>query len=148
MLRRFLQGIDNTLSAEELDSISLETEGWSGSDLESLTREAAMAPVREGIRLAALLKRRNAMSRQKSDTSTNRRPGGNRPIGRDGSRKDLLQQFSKLRPVCIQDFRDAIAFWAYNQANANPRCWLDYEERAPLEIHNIHYDSSSDEEEY
>ena len=142
ILKRFLKGIHHTLSAEQLDSLSLETEDWTGSDLESLTREAAMAPVRECIRTAALLKRRNARAEQKGGESSN----GDHGAVRDGSHERFLEIFSRLRPVSFQDFKDAIAFWAYNQGSVDPTCATDFNAICQINGQTIHYDSSSDEE--
>jgi len=67
IVQRYLNDIPHTLTMEDFHTISIQTQGWSGSDLESLTREASMTPIRECIRAAALLKRRSSTS---SSTST------------------------------------------------------------------------------
>mmetsp|Transcript_48585 Transcript_48585/g.152709 ORF Transcript_48585/g.152709 Transcript_48585/m.152709 type:complete len:220 (+) Transcript_48585:293-952(+) len=41
------QGLKGALSSENVESIAARTEGFSGSDLQALLREAAMGPVRE-----------------------------------------------------------------------------------------------------
>lgn len=146
ILKRFLGGIPHTISGEQLDALALETEGWSGSDLESLTREAAMAPVRECIRSAALMKRRNAQMGQEGGTSTSQDTGDNFETARDGSHDKLLEQFSKLRPVHVQDFEDAIAFWTYNLGSVDPTCTSDAGDSGSFNVQTMHYDSSSDEE--
>ena len=38
MVRRLLLNIDHNITSKELDDIAIATEGWSGSDLESLSR--------------------------------------------------------------------------------------------------------------
>ena len=57
LLKKLLKDIEHTISKRELSDLALSLEGWSGSEIENLTREAAMAPVRECIRLAARKKR-------------------------------------------------------------------------------------------
>jgi SpoVK/Ycf46/Vps4 family AAA+-type ATPase len=146
ILSRYLANIHHTVSSEQLDSLSLETEGWTGSDLESLTREAAMAPVRECIRSAALLKRRNAQIEQRGGSSTCQASSNDRELTRDDSQERILEQFENLRPVSVQDFEDAIAFWAYNQGNADPASTTEPAELGSFNGQTIHYDSSSDEE--
>jgi SpoVK/Ycf46/Vps4 family AAA+-type ATPase len=148
ILKRYLANIHHTLSSTQLDSLSLETEGWTGSDLESLTREAAMAPVRECIRAAALMKRRNArIEQQRGGFSTCQGSSNDRELSRDDSQERILEQFENLRPVSAKDFEDAIAFWAYNQGNADPAAsTTDAAELGSCNAETIHYDSSSDEE--
>ena len=41
IVSRLLSNIDHSLTARQMDEIAVATDGWSGSDLESLTREAA-----------------------------------------------------------------------------------------------------------
>lgn len=138
ILKRYLANIHHTLSSTQLDSLSLETEGWTGSDLESLTREAAMAPVRECIRSAALLKRRNARMEQKGGSSTCQTSSNDRDMTRDDSQERILEQFENLRPVSVQDFEDAIAFWAYNQGNADPSSTTEAAESGSFNGQKIH----------
>lgn len=146
ILQRFLANIHHTITPEHFDTIALETEGWTGSDLESLTREAVMAPVREAIRSAALLKRRNSTSSQHGGISTDQASHNDGKSTRDVYREKILEQFTNLRPVSVQDFDDAMAFWAYNhnstdlnnETDSNMNSWHNAQ---------VHYDSSSDEEE-
>ena len=58
ILRRNMEEIDHTITNKQYSDLAAITDGWSGSELESLAREAVMAPVRECIRSAALMKRR------------------------------------------------------------------------------------------
>eukprot|EP00536_Pseudo-nitzschia_multiseries_P002180 jgi/Psemu1/182982/e_gw1.29.141.1 len=58
ILKENMKDIEHTIDKRQFSQLALVTDGWSGSDLQSLAREAAMAPVRECIRRAALLKRR------------------------------------------------------------------------------------------
>jgi len=62
MLKRSMEDIEHTITKKQFSDLSLITNGWSGSDIQSLAREAVMAPVRECIRRAALLKRRRFLS--------------------------------------------------------------------------------------
>jgi SpoVK/Ycf46/Vps4 family AAA+-type ATPase len=72
---------------------------WTGSDLEKVVREAAMAPIRECIKSATKATRsRDATSKQ-----------------------TLLRSFQNLRPVDVQDLEKAIHFVA-------PKAWLDNED--------------------
>lgn len=143
ILTRFLEGIDHSVSRSQLDSLAIDTEGWTGSDLETLTREAAMAPVRECIRSAALLKRRAAKT-----NGLNALDDPNvaaKRMSREESHSRLLDSFSNLRPVSMQDFQDAIDFLAWNQNGVDSTgagaSGNDLDQRI------ARYDSSSDEEE-
>lgn len=53
ILKKLLKDIDHEITNAELSNFAGGLEGWSGSELESLAREATMAPVRECIRAAA-----------------------------------------------------------------------------------------------
>jgi len=39
----------NSLSTQDIDDISLKTDGYSGADIRSLCQEAAMGPIRESV---------------------------------------------------------------------------------------------------
>ena len=107
ILSRLLEEIENTITPADLKDLAVATEGWSGSDLESVAREAVMAPIRECIRSAAVLKmkaRKAALGRKKQTASNDSNEN-------DAARDELLNQFSKLRPVTMQDFQEAISFW-------------------------------------
>lgn len=58
MIQRFLQDIHHILSHSDIQKISNATHGFSGSDLESFSREAIMAPIRDCLKDAASLKRK------------------------------------------------------------------------------------------
>ena len=79
ILRRFLQGVDHALDKAQLRELADAMPRWSGSDLEHLTREAVMAPVRECL-LDAARQRQEHRRRQKeqlapsSSSSANKRP--------------------------------------------------------------------------
>ena len=119
-------------------------EGWSGSDLESVCREAVMAPIRECLRSAAIMKmkmRKKAEHSQETKSVSNSR---NRPvpieIANELARDELLDRFQKLRPVAMQDFEEAIVFWIG-----------DGQEQMTAQMMNeasiCHYDSDSSAEE-
>lgn len=147
LLFRFLDGIEHSISRKELDEIAVATNGWSGSDLESLAREAAMAPVRECIRSAALLKRRMAFGQRNCRGSRYLAPTQiTNP--KQEAKNNLLHQFRCLRKVSTQDFRDAIAFCSGGGAGANSPASIQQPEN-----NTSHYDSSSsssddDDEDY
>ncbi|MGK3753539.1 MAG: SpoVK/Ycf46/Vps4 family AAA+-type ATPase [Bacillariaceae sp.] len=65
ILKQNMKEIEHTITKKQFSDLAAITDGWSGSDLESLAREAAMAPVRECIRSAALMKRRRLLSNPK-----------------------------------------------------------------------------------
>jgi SpoVK/Ycf46/Vps4 family AAA+-type ATPase len=91
-----LHDVSHALAPQDLQDLASMTNGWSGSDLESLTREAAMAPVRECIRRANEVRKRF-------------QGDGNR-IG--SSILDYLEpDVENLRPVVMQDFIRAIKFF-------------------------------------
>jgi ATPase family associated with various cellular activities (AAA)/AAA+ lid domain len=96
MVQLLLHDVSHALAPQDLQDLASMTNGWSGSDLESLTREAAMAPVRECIRRANEVRKRC-------------QGDGNR-IG--SSLLDYLEpDVENLRPVVMQDFILAIKFF-------------------------------------
>jgi SpoVK/Ycf46/Vps4 family AAA+-type ATPase len=142
IIKRYLKGIGSSISQEQLQEIAAATDGWSGSDLESLTREAAMAPVRDCIRSAALLKRRRPHREQRRGISSCQVDA--LPMNDDSYEEEhekLLEQFRNLRHVTFEDFEDAIAFWTLNH---NPNTPSAVGRISPRSL--AHYDSSSDED--
>jgi AAA+ lid domain len=82
LLKRYLLDFDNDIAQNDDDLIELSEslQGWSGADLKTLTREAAMVPVREHRREARL---RGDQLQQTEGT------------------------LSKIRPVMLNDFVEA-----------------------------------------
>jgi SpoVK/Ycf46/Vps4 family AAA+-type ATPase len=147
ILKQYLAGIDHALSKEELSAVAIATDGWSGSDLESLTREAAMAPVRECLRSAALLKRRAPQREQRSGDSSYQVGKGDREDPHEASKQKLLAQFRNLRPVSAQDFESALSFWSCNQQATSSSFGAPGDKQNDALLRgSVHYDSSSDEE--
>lgn len=142
IIRRYLKGIETSISPPQLHEIAAATDGWSGSDLESLTREAVMAPIRECIRSAALLKRqRPNQHQQRGISSCQDDTASLNSDSHEEEQEKLLEQFRNLRQVTYQDFEDAIAFFTLNQ-NPNASSAVGRNDQRPL----THYDSSSDED--
>jgi SpoVK/Ycf46/Vps4 family AAA+-type ATPase len=83
MLKKSMDDIEHTLTKKQFSDLSLITDGWSGSDLQSLAREAAMAPVRECIRRAALLKRRRLLLSSHSSRGKKKTKVGNDDIAQN-----------------------------------------------------------------
>lgn len=127
IISRLLKDVNHSITKEQLDSLAASTEGWSGSDLESMTRESVMAPVRETLRAAAILKKRAAKKQNN---------GAEKVDAADATRESLLNGFRNLRPITCQDFEEGIAFFLGDAQNA-----FLYGERAS------HYDSSDSEDE-
>ncbi|KAL3934919.1 MAG: hypothetical protein SGBAC_009464 [Bacillariaceae sp.] len=118
-IKRFLKGIESSITREQLGDIAAATDGWSGADLEHLTREAAMAPVRECIQTAALRKHRHRSFPIQTSNGVGLLPETAQTKKRDCpsrmEQEKLLQHFRKLRRVTYQDFVSAIKFWMHNQ---------------------------------
>mmetsp|Transcript_25270 Transcript_25270/g.59153 ORF Transcript_25270/g.59153 Transcript_25270/m.59153 type:complete len:921 (+) Transcript_25270:99-2861(+) len=170
MLKRSMEGIEHTITQKQFFELASITEGWSGSDLQSLAREAAMAPVRECIRRAALLKRQMFISQshqagEKNDDITvqmsseekrkkrSRRKHNVYASDFTGPQKRLLEEFRDLRPVNFRDFKKALILWfsrLYNNLNDSPLAefgWIEHGRDANgIGALNEHYDSSSDED--
>ena len=130
IIRRLLFGIDSDITSAQLDELALATAGWSGSDLESMTREAVMAPVRECLRRAAV-------QRRKATGDANHA----------AVRESLLRGFRSLRPVSARDFEGGIAFFL-GEGQGNPAVMSPFGGgRAPgRDGRRAHYDSSSSSE--
>lgn len=164
IIRRFLKDIDNSLNSPQLRHIAEITNGYSGSDLESLAREAVMAPIRDCLRDAALLKakvrrrKREKISEPKNNSAI--KDAGIESVNSDyvplvseeedcdGKARDLLlKKFSNLRPVSLEDFKRAISFWIGDQGNSHR---MDFNSESLIaHQNNIDYDigSSSEEDE-
>ena len=142
MLSRHLTNIDHILSEEEFVYLATVTEGWSGSSIERLSREAAMAPVREGIRKAALARRRASNLEQSggvaSDQTASKEPDPNTE-----ARNALLESFQNLRPVTMEDFCDATRLLT---GALLPLASRQDERPSKAKEFCEHYDSSSDED--
>jgi SpoVK/Ycf46/Vps4 family AAA+-type ATPase len=155
ILKRYLEGIEHRLSKQDFSRLANATEEWSGSDLECLTRDAAMAPVRECIRSAALLKRRKQGLRRQTGKHSSFRAGQASQKCIDEEQIDRFQQFQltlsrefqELRPVTIEDFMEAMTIWMGHK-NFRPGtpetkhffCTNQGENK------HVHYDTSSDED--
>jgi len=111
IIKRLLVDVEHSITSSQLNELALATEGWSGSDLESMTREAVMAPVREILRIAAVTKKKavqksNLSSAQKTDEQKK-----DEDAQHNTTRESLLNNFRNLRPVSSKDFEDGIAFF-------------------------------------
>jgi SpoVK/Ycf46/Vps4 family AAA+-type ATPase len=142
IINKHLSEIDNTLSKIQYAELALVTEGWSGSDLESLTREAAMAPIRECLRSAALVKRRAKKREQSGGDESSQENAGKAKDADECARNLLLKGFQDLRPVNFHDFENAVSFLLGNEqptssvANQLPPHQLQHRRQS--------YDTSSD----
>lgn len=171
ILKRNMKDIDHTITKQQFLDLASATSGFSGSDLQSFSREAVMAPVRECIRRGAVWKRRKLHSRSLSipTQGSNKvdsvdkdiqghldkvidRFGGN-PV--TSPRKRLLEDFRNLRPVNFRDFTRALTFWfgrMYSNLYDSPLAafgWIETSIEADEsggKVLNEHYDSSSEEE--
>jgi len=113
IIHRLLSGVDHCLSDNDLLQIAIATEGFSGSDLESLTREAVMTPIRECLQKAARLKAstRRDNPRGGFDSNPKNEIQEGDTLGDRAARDALLTGFKSLRSVNIQDFERAMSFW-------------------------------------
>lgn len=145
ILERLLKDIAHTITRVELKDLAKALEGWSGSELESLTREACMAPVRECIRAAARKRRRLRGSEQQCGDYSGQHDGepALNKNDRQTAQDVLYQKFGTMRSVTLNDFEAAIEFWGGNQDNGNSRNFLHEGGNSK----NVHYDSSSSSEE-
>ena len=133
IVRRLLSGVDHDVTPAQLDELALATAGWSGSDLESMTREAVMAPVRECLRRAAVQRRKAAAVGDGADHAA--------------VRESLLRGFRALRKVSARDFEGGIAFFL-GEGQGNPAVMSPFGggKAAGRECTRAHYDSSSSSE--
>lgn len=167
LLRRHLNDFEHAITDADLLGIAEATEGWSPCDLESLAREAAMAPVRECVRAAALQKKRQRRTQRRrlqqtegdisgpEEDQATAAGGGDQEV-----RNSLLASFQSLRPVTTDDFERAAAFYLGQQdqqsssssspggtqsniGNNNGKVYGPLSNNKPRQPH---YDSSSDED--
>jgi len=137
ILKRLLADVDHTITQSHLDDLALATEGWSGSDLESMAREAVMAPVRECLRRAAILKKKSTTVIQRSETDSSQAQDQQRANdSHQAAREALLNSFRNLRPVTSHDFEQGIAFFLGEQQSSVFGHFMKYS-------NENHYDSSS-----
>ena len=146
ILSKFLSDVEHRITPSQLEEIAAATEGWSGSELESLSREAVMAPVRECLRSAALLRAKARKREQQSGADSGQdssKPATNHfEIARDA----LIGSFRTLRPVALEDFQAAMHFCLSGE-----QVGLVHTQDGPFSFQKTsggHYDSesSSDEE--
>lgn len=147
ILSKFLSDVEHRIAPSQLEEIAAATEGWSGSELESLSREAVMAPVRECLRSAALLRAKARKREQQSGADSgqdSRKPATNHfEVARDA----LIGGFRSLRPVLLEDFQAAMHFCLSGE-----QVGVVHTQDGPFAFQRTsggHYDSesSSDEEE-
>jgi SpoVK/Ycf46/Vps4 family AAA+-type ATPase len=138
MLKLHLQDIEHTLNTQQLFNVANATEGWSGSEMENLCRDCAMAPVRECIREVLRAERRLLRSRAESDVVADNEDHILSEVSL------VHQKFAALRPVKYNDFVSAVQRWTNRKGG----------ESSPFanrglgpETKRVHYDSSSDDDE-
>lgn len=105
IIQRLLLDVEHNITSSQLNELALATEGWSGSDLESMTREAVMAPVRECLRAAAITKRKASKVVQRRGGDSSQMQELKRvEDAQNATREALLNNFRTLRPVSAVDF--------------------------------------------
>ena len=105
IIQRLLSDVEHNITSSQLDELARATDGWSGSDLESIIREAVMAPVRECLRSAAIMKRKASKIVQRSGVDSSQMQELKRvEDAQNATREALLNQFRTLRPVSARDF--------------------------------------------
>ena len=144
IIHKHLSEIDNTLSKIQYAELALVTEGWSGSDLESLTREAAMAPIRECLRSAALVKRREKKQEQRGGDESSQENAGKAKDADECARNLLLKGFQNLRPVNFHDFENAVSFLLGNDQPSLANQLLTHQLHHRRESYDTSSDSDSD----
>ncbi|GKZ00019.1 hypothetical protein MPSEU_000955300 [Mayamaea pseudoterrestris] len=130
---RLLHDVPYTLSRDEMANIVAATEGWSGSDIENVVRDAAMIPVRECLREAVIVRRRAAKQQQPCGTASCQQAAEEERLDpTTRAANTLANGFRTLRRVNLLDFQKAIAFARFGGQDSEQDDW---------------YDSSSDESE-
>lgn len=161
ILERLLVGVKHTVSRSQLKDLALSTDGWSGSDLESLAREAVMAPIRECLREAAIMKIRSRKRKKKqqpprkSNQQLQQQPQSSSSCVMDEDENDadeieiardfLLSRLENIRSVTLKDFESAANFWMGGNCQTNQNLGFD-----AVDSHNsniCHYDTDSSGEE-
>jgi len=170
IIQRLLEDIEHTITSQQLCELSRSLETWSGSDLESVTREAVMAPVRECLRSAAIMKmkaKKNIVYESNTGNVNQRRGSSNYSsnknhcnknngcigkskrsssvdaieFGNEMARHALMHGFRNLRPVSIHDFDEAVSFWIGDGQDQMTEQMMIHEAGV------CHYDSESSEDE-
>ena len=147
IIHRLLSGIDHSLTENDLLQIAAATEGWSGSDLESLTREAVMTPIRECLQVAARLKASTRKHNQKGGLDSSQKHEVVEDLDTHGdseARDSLLAGFKSLRSVHIQDFKQAMSFFLlgeddfqfHGKTMAKRKCIIHYDSDSSSEDAN------------
>ncbi len=145
IVSRLLRDVEHSLTTKQLEDVAVATEGWSGSDLEYLTREAAMAPIRACIQAASLVKRRAQKRQQRGGDESSQERGSREDVDPNNlAREKLLSDFESLRPINLDDFEHAIQFFLGKENESTPSVETFTQKRR----HQEHYDSSSDEDDY
>ena len=135
MVKNHLAGLDSDLDAEHFRDLARLTEGFSGSDLRSLTREAAMIPVRECTGgkpyIATTLEVSDGAATVDTRTAGNSTddidPGSTSSSGGSSAkRKKPAEATACVRPVHITDFHAALK--KIGASPARPPSW-------PLGVH-------------
>jgi SpoVK/Ycf46/Vps4 family AAA+-type ATPase len=120
IFQKFLVDFEHCLTKFDVQELAKATEGWSGSDLESLTREAAMAPIRECLQIAAETKRKARKMEQQGGVASAQET--NKSQDAFQLAKDvLMKEFQSLRPVTISDFQTAMTFLLCSNSSTEGR---------------------------
>lgn len=108
MLARHLTDIQHILTGYELGNLAAITEHWSGSAIETLAREAAMRPIHECLRRAAVIRRRTTKREQCGGDVSGQEDAPESPDPDTEAGNCLLEGCQKVRPVSMDDFRCAV----------------------------------------
>ena len=141
IIERLLSGIKHSISRSQLCDLAASTDGWSGSDLESLTREAVMAPIRECLRETAVMKIEARRKKRRGKNTIVREDESGSFDENELARDFLLSRLENLRFVTVEDFENAARFWMGNSQNQHMSLGC-----AEGTFHECHYDTHSDSE--
>ena len=136
-----LKDIEHNLGDEDLQTIATMTDQWSGSSLESLTREACMRPIRECLHRAAVIRRRSEKREQRSGDVSGQREDPESPDV--AANCYLLESFQRLRQVTSDDFRHAIGTLTGEEITL-----ISDAKRAKRSVEHYDSSSSSSDDEY